>query len=92
MITVVLLAACGNDEKVESEEESIFGDQEPQDTTAEDLITLSEAFNQYSMWFLTEQNRDRNSYISAVYVFDSGELTMYDTYDISIEDIANLNR
>jgi len=57
----------------------------------EEVLPLSEAFEKHAVWFLTDTDPGRNTYVSQIYVFENEEATVYSNLSSSsIEDIIDL--
>ncbi|WP_345242057.1 hypothetical protein [Pontibacillus salipaludis] len=86
---LLILSACVNEEN-NSEEASVPGGQ--QDSSPEDLVTMSEGLQEYSVWLRTSNDPSRQSNISEVYVFGDGEVMGYSNFpDLSIEKVVKLS-
>lgn len=87
MVTVLLLAACGENEI--SGEESLKDN--AQDAPPEDLLPLSDGFEEYRLWIETSDDPGRKSTVTAIHIFENGEVLSYSNFSgIPLENIIDL--
>ncbi|WP_121616640.1 hypothetical protein [Virgibacillus halodenitrificans] len=88
---VLLLAACGEKEKTNANEEESNYDN-PRNHTTEDFMSISKGFEDYSIWIETSDTPERKSNVSGLYIFKDGEAEYYDGFsEVFIEDIIDLS-
>lgn len=93
----LLLAACGGSDA--DSNTSVAANNESEKSPAPvDYLPISEGFEEYPVWILTEDTPDRGSDIRQILVFKSGEVTTYKfnvdskyANELAIEDILNLS-
>lgn len=84
---VLLLGACGG--KDTSSDNPVNDSGGSQDGSPNDILPISEGLEEYAVWFKTSENPGRDTYVSSMYVFENGKVTI-SNLDLPIEDIINL--
>jgi hypothetical protein len=91
IIVILLLAACGD----EGTASDIPADDSssPQESSQTDMLPLSDALEEYSVWFRVYDEVTRDSQINEVFVFENGEFKSYytDGKGLFIEDIVDMS-
>lgn len=92
-ITVSILTACGSDEKtdevVSQQDAGVVGDE-----SSRDFIPISDALEEYSLWFKVEGDPfelTRNSVVDDVFVIEGGKVEQYRARDFELEDLIEMS-
>lgn len=93
MIAIAVLTACGDSEKEVGTAQDAEAEVE-QDASAHDFMPLSDALEEYSLWFRVEGDPyelTRDSSVYEMFVFEDGNVKQYNANSLDMEELVEMS-